>query len=58
MIFCNVLYVYVCKKCGETFGGCWRLFSWLGQKVTDNNTHAQFTPTKTTWLRRFVYKMA
>ena len=40
MIFCNVVYVYVCKKYEEKFGGCWRLFSWLGQKVTDNNTHA------------------
>ena len=45
MIFCNVL--YVCKKC-EKFGGCWRSFLWLGQKVTANNTHAQFTPTKKT----------
>ena len=39
MVFCNVVYVYyVCKTC-EKFGGCWQLFSWLGQKVTDNNTH-------------------
>ena len=35
MIFCNVVYVYVCKTCEEKFGGCWRSFSWLGQKVTD-----------------------
>ena len=43
MVFFNVpgvVYVYVCEKCEEKFGGCWRLFSWLGQKVTDNNTHA------------------
>ena len=32
------MYIYVCKKC-EKFGGCWRLFLWLGQKVIDNNTH-------------------
>ena len=37
MIFGNVVYVYVCKKCEEKFGGCWRSFSWLGQKVTDNH---------------------
>ena len=38
-MICFVMYVYVCKKC-EKFGGCWRLFSWFGQKVTDNNKHA------------------
>ena len=42
MIFCNVVYVYVCTKCEEKFGGCWRSFSLLGPKVTDDNTHAQF----------------
>ena len=47
MFFCNVVYVYICKKC-EKFGGCWRSFSWLGEKVADTNTHAQFTPSKTT----------
>ena len=45
MIFCDV---YVYQKCGEKLDGSWRSFSWLGQKVTDNNTHAQFTPTKKT----------
>ena len=48
MIFFNVLFVYVCKICKEKFGGCWWLFSWLGQTVKDNNMHAQFTPTKKT----------
>ena len=44
--FFNVVYVYVCKKCEEKFGGYWRLFSWLGQKVTYNNfnTHACTVP--------------
>ena len=39
MILFNVVYVYLCKKC-EKFGGCWRSFSWLYQKVTDTNMHA------------------
>ena len=40
MVFleCSV-YIYV--RYDEKFGGCWRSFLWLGQKVTDNNTHAQ-----------------
>ena len=31
-----VKYVYVCKICEETFGGCWWSFSWFGQKVKDS----------------------
>ena len=42
MIFCNVvypgMYMYV-RNVGEKFGGCWRSFSRLGQKVTDNKTY-------------------
>ena len=60
MIFFNVVYVYVCKKCEEKFGGFLWSFSWLGQKVADNNTHAahaQFTPTKKSKLCHFVSKM-
>ena len=33
--FCNIVYVYICKK-RERYDGCWQLFSWLGQKVTYN----------------------
>ena len=33
--FCNLLCVciYVHKICEETFGGCKKSFSWIGQKV-------------------------
>ena len=31
ILFYNVLYVYACKIGVEKFGGCWWLFSWLGQ---------------------------
>ena len=33
MIFCNVMYVHVCKICEEKLGDCWWSFAWLGQNV-------------------------
>ena len=33
ILFYNIVYVYVCKTSDETFGGCWRSFSWLGRTV-------------------------
>ena len=39
ILFCNIVYEYVCKICEKKFDGCWWSFSWLGQKVKDN-THS------------------
>ena len=36
ILFCNIVYVYVCKICEEKVGWCWWSFSWLGQKVKDS----------------------
>ena len=32
-LYCNLVCVYVDNKCDNKFGGCKKLFSWLGQKV-------------------------
>ena len=35
ILFCNIVYVYVCKI-SEKFDDCWWSFSWFGQKVKNN----------------------
>jgi len=50
ILFCHMVYVYVCKIC-EKFYGCWWSFSWLGQKVNKK-------VIKTTSLHHSVDKMA
>ena len=36
ILFCHIMYVYVCKICEVKFGGCLWSFLWLGQKLKDN----------------------
>ena len=40
------MYIYVRNEGRSLAAVGSRFFVWLGQKVTDNNTHAQFTPTR------------
>ena len=37
ILFCNLVCVYIHKTCEEKFGGCKKLFSWLGQKVSNGS---------------------
>ena len=52
-LFYNIVYVYVCKICEEKFGGCWWLFSWLGQKVKDS-MHSSCQPSRHRYVILFL----
>ena len=55
VMFCNKVYIHVCKICAEKFGGCWWSFSWLGQKVKDTmSIHRPYRPSRLRYVIRYV----